>query len=669
MAFFDEQSNSNAKLGFQLNDALGIIVQRGCESLGVFQCVLLQIECDCLGVLSKASSAYAPHFKSLPSFVQGNVKAQGFPSNSSKCSNAFKQWFSTYFNTETFIRGEFHHLDGKPVCLVFVAASPDEPSAVEKVGLIDEWLAVTLEKYAIEKHEAQQNKIYEKLQNVANIGTWEVDLVANKLFWSSQTKRIHEVDEDYVPNLETAINFYKEGRDREKISSIVENALKTGEPWTATLQLVTAKGNAVWIETHGMVEMKKGECVRLFGTFQNVDKAVRTRLEIEEKRKEAEQASFERGMLLSRISHELKTPLNGITGMLQAIKFETKDNIRVRKADIALHSADRLLSLINDVLDYTAIINGEFSLQNDDFCIRSLVEDVVDEFKSKCAAKDLRLFAVLSFDDNTYVHGDAGRIGQILNNLLSNAVKFTDSGYVSIQVTLKHQGDVPVLLASIEDTGVGMNDAILSRIFAPFQSDAQQASEELNGNGLGLSIVNQLVEKMSGELEVRSHVGQGSCFDVVIPIEMAKSAKQEQQDIVLPPELLLTPLNVLVVDDNDINRFVLASMLEKFNYTPDEAENGEVAVQMARAKQYDIIFMDCAMPVLDGTSATRIIIQEELLMPNGIVVAVTANTTPEDKAVCSDAGMADFLSKPIVHNDVAVQLKRVLTTKFSTVKR
>jgi len=669
MAFFDEQSNLNIKLGYQLKDAFGALVQRGCESLGVFQCVLLQLERDNLSVLARASSAYAPHFKSIPSFAQGDTKEQQLPSNSSKCSIAFKQWFSTYFNSESFIRGEFHQFDNKPICLVFVSASPNEPAALDKVELIDEWLAVTLEKYAIEKKGTKQNTLFEKLQSVANIGTWEVDLVANKLFWSSQTKRIHEVDDDYEPNLETAINFYKEGRNRDEITNIVENALKTGEPWTATLQLVTAKGNAVWIETHGMVEMRQGECVRLFGTFQNVDKAVRTRLEIEEKRKEAEKASFERGLLLSRISHELKTPLNGITGMLQAIKFETKDNIRVRKADIALHSADRLLSLINDVLDYTAIINGEFSLQYDDFCIRSLIEDVVDDFKSKCAEKDLRLFAVLSFDENTFVNGDASRIGQILSNLLSNAVKFTNTGHVSIQVTLKHQGDVPVLLASVEDTGTGMSDAALSRIFAPFQNDTKQASEELNGNGLGLSIVSQLVDRMDGELEVRSRVGEGSCFDVVIPIEMASNEKHGQDDINLPLELLDTPLNVLVVDDNDINRFVLASMLEQFNYTPDEAENGEVAVQKSRQKRYDIIFMDCAMPVLDGTSATRIIIQEGLLAPNGIVVAVTANTTPEDKAVCSDAGMADFLSKPIVHNDVAIQLKRVLTAKCSTVER
>lgn len=338
-------------------------------------------------MLSKASNAYAPSFTSIPSLDHSHGAEHGFPQSSDECSLTFKQWFSTYFQAEKFIRGRFHQIDGKMVCLVYVTACPNEPSVANNVALIDEWLAVTIQKHTLEKTGRKQQTLFEKLQSVANIGTWEVDLLNNTLHWSSQTKRIHEVTDDYVPNLDTAINFYKAGRDREEIKSIVEHALKTGAPWTATLQIVTAKGTEVWIETHGMVEMHNGQCVRLFGTFQNVDRAVRTRLEIEEKRKEAERASKESSMLLSRISHELKTPLNGITGMLQAIKFETKDNVRVRKADIALHSADRLQSLINDVLDYSAIVNGELTLQLNDFCIRSLIEDIVDEFKTQCAAK------------------------------------------------------------------------------------------------------------------------------------------------------------------------------------------------------------------------------------------------------------------------------------------
>jgi len=666
MVYFDEQSSLNIKLEAQLKTSLTGLVQRGCDSLGIFQAMLLQIDDEIVNVLVKASSAYPPSFKSIPSFSSCVSVDNCFPADSAKASSAFKQWFATYFNGEKYIRGRIHNLDGNRVCLVFINACPAQSINLEKVALLDDWLNVMLEKFHVEKAETNQNTLYEKLQSVANIGTWEVDFTTNVLTWSSQTRRIHEVDDDFIPSLETAVGFYKEGFDRDEISRIVSHTVETGEPWSATLELVSAKGNSVWIETHGMAEMKQGKCVRLFGTCQNVNKPVQLRLELEARRKEAEAASKERGMLLSRISHELKTPLNGITGMLQAIKFENKDNVRIRKADIALHSADRLLSLINDVLDYTSIINGEFSLNYSDFCVRSLAEDIVDEFKSKCSDKGVRLYAVLSFDDNTYVNGDAARISQVITNLLSNAVKFTAKGYISIQVTLKQQGDIPILLASVEDTGVGMSDDILSRIFRPFQNDTDSASEELNGNGLGLSIVNQLVEKMGGELEVRSNVGKGTCFDVAIPIEMATLEETANEDVEVSSELLTVPINILVVDDNDINRLVLASMLERFNYVPDEADNGEVAVEMARAKRYDLIFMDCAMPVLDGMSATKIIMQEGLLSKYGRVVAVTANTTAEDKISCSEAGMADFLSKPVVQNDVTAQVRTTLNAKSIT---
>lgn len=511
--------------------------------------------------------------------------------------------------------------------------------------------------------DCSHNTLYEKLQSVANIGTWAVDLENSEISWSSQTKAIHEVPSNYVPSLETAIGFYKEGYDRNEITRIVSHAIKTGEPWNATLQLVTAKGNSVWIETHGMVEMRNGKCVRLFGTFQNVDNSVKLRLELEHEKREAQRASRQRGMLLSRISHELKTPLNGITGMLQAIKFEARDGIRQKKADLALHSADRLLSLINDVLDYTAIINGELTLKYSDFCIRSLVEDIVDAHKSTCKDKGIRLFAALSFDDLTYIHGDAARISQVITHLLSNAVKFTDTGFVSIHVSLKQRSGNHVLLVSVEDSGVGMGESELTNMFRPFENDRLNASEDLNGNGLGLSIINQLVERMNGELDVRSTPGKGSCFDVTLPVEVADAEVEQDNAVSISSDLLGLPLNILVVDDNDINRLVLGSMLEKYGYVPDEAENGEVAVQRAREKQYDLVFMDYAMPLLDGVGATHVILQEQLLGRNGAIIAVTANTSEDDKAICLNAGMLDFLAKPITGKDVAQQLKNMLLKK------
>lgn len=256
----------------------------------------------------------------------------------------------------------------------------------DKLTLLNGWLKSLLIEVEY-KDSFKNNLLFEKLQSVANIGTWEVDLLNNSLTWSSQTRVIHEVDESFVPQLDTAIYFYKEGYDRDEITRIVSTAIKTGESWTATLQLISAKGNPVWIETHGMAEMVDGVCVRLFGTCQNVNKAMALRLELDEQREAAVKAYNARGELLSRISHELRTPLNGITGMLQAIRFEDREHIRARKTELALQSSDKLLSLINDVLDYTNMSSGNFELVRSDFCVRSLLEDLIDVFKPQCKKK------------------------------------------------------------------------------------------------------------------------------------------------------------------------------------------------------------------------------------------------------------------------------------------
>jgi len=277
--------------------------------------------------------------------------------------------------------------------------------------------------------------------------------------------------------------------------------------------------------------------------------------------------------------------------------------------------------------------------------------------------KGIRLFAALSFDDLTYIHGDAARISQVITHLLSNAVKFTDTGFVSIHVSLKQRSGNHVLLVSVEDSGVGMGESELTNMFRPFENDRLNASEDLNGNGLGLSIINQLVERMNGELDVRSTPGKGSCFDVTLPVEVADAEVEQDNAVSISSDLLGLPLNILVVDDNDINRLVLGSMLEKYGYVPDEAENGEVAVQQAREKQYDLVFMDYAMPLLDGVGATHVILQEQLLGRNGAIIAVTANTSEDDKAICLNAGMLDFLAKPITGKDVAQQLKNMLLKK------
>jgi two-component system autoinducer 2 sensor kinase/phosphatase LuxQ len=640
------------------------VLKSGCDILSMQQGLLLHVTGEHIDVIAKAAASLAPNKYLLPPFP---VDIDSLPSSQLESCAEVKLWAKQNLSAKDFIIGRIHRVGHYHVVLILANSIEDVDFSYDKgkLSLLDNWLESVLQKErGADDNSLKHAELFEKLQSVANIGVWEVDIVENALFWSSQTRVIHEVPQNYVPELGSAIEFYKEGADRDEITRLVNHAIETGEPWSATLQIITAKGKPIWIENHGMAEMFEGQCVRLFGTFQNVDKSVKLRLELEARQKEVEAAFNERGNLLSRISHELRTPLNGITGMLQAIKFEQRVNIRERKTDLALKSADRLLMLIDDVLDYTEISSGELVLKKNDFCVRAMAEELIDVFKPLCKEKGLRLFAVLSFPENTYINGDANRIGQIISKLLHNAIKFTSRGHISIHLALKEAFNVPNLLISIEDTGEGMDGVTKASLFTPFIQGEKQSAVKGSGTGLGLSIVKQLVEKMDGEIDFRSEMNVGTNFDIVLPVTLtdAKHGLLDHDDA-LSSSLLTIPLSILVVDDNDINRIVLASMLEKYNFIADEAEDGQVAIQKAREKDYDLIFMDCAMPVLDGVSATKIILEEGLIRSQGSIVAVTANTSEEDREACKEAGMSAFLCKPVDQRNVTLELKKVLLSK------
>ncbi|WP_218418567.1 ATP-binding protein [Alteromonas lipotrueae] len=640
------------------------VLKSGCDILSMQQGILLHVTCEHIDVIAKADVSLAPNQLLLPPFP---VDITSLPAGQFASCGEVKQWAEQNLSAKNYIIGRVHRVGNYHLVLMLVNSVEGIDFSFDKgkLSLLDNWLESVLQKErGADDNSIKHAELFEKLQSVANIGVWEVDIADNALFWSSQTRVIHEVPQNYTPELGSAIEFYKEGADRDEITRLVNHAIETGEPWTATLQIITAKGNPVWVENHGMVEMFEGHCVRLFGTFQNVDKPVKLRLELEERQKDAEAAFKERGHLLSRISHELRTPLNGITGMLQAIKFEQRVNIRERKTDLALKSASRLLLLIDDVLDYTEISSGELVLKKSHFCVRAMAEELIDVFKSLCKEKGLRLYAVLSFPENTYINGDANRIGQIISKLLHNAIKFTSRGHISIQLTLREALTEPNLLISIEDTGEGMDEVTKTSLFTPFIQGQKQSAIKGSGTGLGLSIVKQLVDKMDGEIDIRSERNVGTTFDIVLPVTLT-DAKQGllDHDDALPSSLLTIPLSILVVDDNDINRIVLTSMLEKYNFIADEAEDGEVAVQKAREKEYDLIFMDCAMPVLDGVSATKVILEEGLMHSQGSIIAVTANTSEDDRKACTEAGMSAFLCKPVDQRKVTLELKKALLSK------
>ena len=516
--------------------------------------------------------------------------------------------------------------------------------AYDYIELFAQWLGSEFARSQTKEQLIKNSNTLLKLESVANIGTWEVDLTENKIYWSEQTKRIHQVSSDYQPVMEGALEFYKEGASRENISQAVKNATEKGEKWNLDLQIVTAKNKILWVSTFGEAEFDGGRCIRLFGTFQDVTESMLLREELKQKQAQAERLLEDRSMLLAKISHELRTPLNGITGMLTTLIDEHSEEVRAEKIKVALRSADILLSIINEVLDFSKINHGELKLEPTDFLLKTIFTDLTSLYTPLFKNTHVSLKVENTIDDTFWAFSDNTRLSQITSNLLSNALKFTENGSVLLKTSIEHAKKSPSLNIEVSDSGRGMSKGFLESLFSPFSQEVD-AKNSKGGTGLGLAIVKELVEYMGGTIKVKSTPNEGTTFLLNIPIESGK--EQKQDSLITNQDTDGSELSVLVVDDNDINRLVLHASLSKLNIKADSAVDGQDAILKCKQKHYDLIFMDCIMPILDGFEATKQLRADNTCpKQETYIVAITANTSSQDKLACKQAGMDMFISKP-----------------------
>lgn len=523
-------------------------------------------------------------------------------------------------------------------------STPFSQQAHDYVELFAQWLGAEFARKITNEQLVKNNNTLLKLEAVANIGTWEVDLLTDKVTWSEQTRRIYQVSDSYVPDLNAATEFFKAGESRESIVNAVNSAIQSGEKWHLDLELVTANGQTLWVSTFGEAELLNGRCVRLFGTLQDVTESVMLREELKNKKAEAERMLEDRSMLLAKISHELRTPLNGITGMLTTLLGERREDKRVEKLKIALRSADILLSIINEVLDFSKINHGELKLEPNHFLLKTIFVDLASLYIPLFRDSKVDFQTNITIADDCWAYCDNARLSQIASNLLSNALKFTDEGLVKFNADVNVVGDKLALHLEVCDSGRGMTNSFLDSLFSPFTQEID-AKKSKGGTGLGLAIVKELIDFMGGTITVDSTFNQGTTFIVDIPL--AVGAVQIENNPRVNVVIAATNLSVLVVDDNQINRLVLDASLEKLNIKADFAVDGEDAILKCKQKKYDLIFMDCVMPQLDGLEATKILRAQHICpYADTLIVALTANTSSTDKVACKEAGMDMFISKP-----------------------
>jgi len=358
----------------------------------------------------------------------------------------------------------------------------------------------------------------------------------------------------------------------------------------------------------------------------------------------AEKAAKAKSDFLSVMSHEIRTPLNAIIGYIHLLIHENPLPEQMEFMKILQISAGNLLSLINDVLDYSKIEEGKISFIERDFDLRKLVSDIRLANKVKAEERGNTLRMLYDEDLPKFVKGDNLRLSQILNNLVSNAIKFTQNGSIIIEAHLKQtSNDFIEVYFSVTDTGIGISPENYELIFEKFTQEHSYITREYGGTGLGLAIIKKLLQLQDRDIYLESELGKGSKFYFSVPF--AKSEEKESAESM--PErthLDLGEMKILLVEDVEFNKLLAKKMLSNWNAKVDVADNGLVALEMAKLVPYDVILMDVQMPVMDGLTASKEIRKFDKIVP---IIALTASTSLELQESFSKLGISDFIPKPI----------------------
>lgn len=366
---------------------------------------------------------------------------------------------------------------------------------------------------------------------------------------------------------------------------------------------------------------------------------------------DAEAGSRAKSAFLATMSHEIRTPLNGILGMADLLADERLDASQRQKVGVIRSAGDLLLDVINDILDYSKLESGAVEFNVSSFRLDELVGVVADMMRPRARAKGLQLEVSCP---SVNVTTDPVRLRQILVNLVGNAIKFTEAGKVQLVTSIgEAPGGSSCLQISVTDTGIGMSEATIGKLFREFEQGDPSINRRFGGTGLGLAICKRLIDTMGGIIEVTSREGIGSTFKLKLPCEVTAAGPS----VAAEQTQLRRTGRVLVVEDNAVNRQVAEGLLAKLGMEVSLAENGAVAIDLVRAERFDLIFMDMQMPVMDGLTATRALRAEGFTIP---IAGLTANAFASDRADCLAAGMDDFVSKPVTRSKLEETIGRLL---------
>lgn len=510
--------------------------------------------------------------------------------------------------------------------------------------LVNVWERQSQEALLKLQEQKYRNIISNMKLGLLEVGYDERIIFANETFCSMTGYSLNDIVGKNAPEILLFPDNYG-------IQSKIKTARINGQADSYELCIKNKNGEKNWWYISGAPNYNdKKELIGSIGVFLDISDQKKMKADLEEALSKAEIASHAKELFLANMSHEIRTPLNVITGMIRELGKENLTDKQRSYVRYSENAADHLLAIINNILDISKIEAGEYELLYKEFSVSAMVANVKSILFSRIKDKNLDFILEISEDIKPALIGDVSRMRQILINLINNAIKFTEKGFIKLKVSVQDETETSQhLLFEVQDSGVGIDKNFISRLFDKFSQEMNENNRKFEGTGLGMSITRELIRLMGGKIEVESEKGVGTRIFFSIEMEIGDESKLISNK---PHKYAdsLVGTKVLLVEDNEMNRFIAVQSLKYVGCKVTEAVNGKNAVEKARTGKYDIILMDIQMPEMDGVEATKTIRNQ--LKNTTPIIALTANAFKHDIDNYISVGMNNYLIKPYLETDL-----------------